>query len=605
MSAPALPYPSPNPEISPASAVEPSSPQESLPSDVLYLRDCTPETFTVAGYLSAVASTFWPGDPSRLAKLEKVLSTSRGRILATKGRPLLFALVYLRSTITMKEGSSAGQITMSDMALDFFRNLDSWLKPNAQPRQNRHMLVAPRNAGKSSLIFMILPIYLICHATRREFICAFGAKQDKAKERLSAIRTLLENHPFLRSDFPGTHPARRGSYKESDTVFRLKLVNGCTFYVSGVGSGGISGQLEDDVRPTVILLDDPEQSGEAWSPRVSQATLGTIRDVILPLSQYARVFWAGTAVGYLSLVHQAVRHEEAKLSQTSEIRAEDWVDEERFVIHWYQPVVEVPETSTASDNQLFSDRLDANTANSACNQPHPDATRRRSFWPAMWSMEVLDSEPARTFALNFANNPLSAGEGTWWRPELIKLGRLEMPPGAEQSLRLQTFLTIDPAISSKKTSDYSGIGVIAYSRTLDTFEILHIEQRKLSPEGLRIRLRDLKEQFPDATYLLCEENQGKDFVKASLLPEPIPGLQWRSYHAAVSKDQRASRMLTEYEYGRVLHRGRFIDYETQLLGWAGEGSIPNDDLIDTASQVIVHIRDAERKQLDPDRQVWL
>ena len=69
-------------------------------------------------------------------------------------------------------------------------------------------------------------------------------------------------------------------------------------------------------------------------------------------------------------------------------------------------------------------------------------------------------------------------------------------------------ISVDPAVTVKESSDYTGIAVVGYNaanRRCTVFECLQV---KLGPEALRARLIRLAEQYPRVTEIVVEVNQG-------------------------------------------------------------------------------------------------
>lgn len=537
-----------------------------LPPDEAYLQSVTPETFTEEGYLASVAQALWPQLPwkKQIDNLRWVLNDPKGRKHVTHSRLALFCLIYLRGDFVLSVGPYSGQFTVNDLTLHAWRTCGEWLKARMRPKEMRWVWASPRESGKSTMVFKAIPLWLAAHKHAR-FIAAFAHTHDQAKARLGDFRNVLHFNKLIMSDYPSlVAPARRGSYVESDTSGRYKARSGFTFYVSGAG-GSYLGLLSDGDRPDTLLLDDLEAGGENFGPTQTVSRLGTLRESILGLSQYARVLWSGTTVGYNSLIHQALRsvkHEQQNVEMPTEEDAEDWRKAESFQVNHFTATVETE---------------------------HPDGSRtERSMWPAKWTLDFLHSEEERsprTYGLNFQNMPLSMSGG-WWTPKQLRVG---VVPGQLSHV----VLAIDPAVSDlpgkSKATDPTGIAIVGWDKNADIFEVLHVESRQMSPETLHARVLWCVAQFPELTYILFEGNRS-DGPWARRLFHDVR-LKWLpDVHQRSSKDVRVMHLHQEYEDGKVLHRSRFPSYEEQCLSWAGEGSIPHDDELDAVAMAVSRIR---------------
>lgn len=525
---------------------------QTMSRDQAYLLSVTPDTFTEEGYLRAVAEEYFPDatPAQQIDKLQWVLNDSDGRRYATKSRLGLFCILYLRDDFVLRVGPNAGQFTVNDLTLHAWRTCYEWIRPRIEPKEMRWIWASPRESGKSTMVFKAIPLWLAAHK-HATFIAAFAHTYEQAKARLSDFRNVLHFNTLLKSDYPGLcAAAKRGSFVESDTAQKFKAASQFAFYVSGAG-GSYLGLLDDGMRPDVILLDDLEAGGENFSQTLSNSRLRTIRETILGLSQYARVLWSGTTVGYNSLVHQAIKSSKGDIVETEDV--DDWCRAEAFKVTHFTAINE-----------------------------------GRSIWPAKWSVEYLKTEQERsprTYALNFDNSPLSAAGG-WWKPSQIIIGSAPGPLS-------HVVLMIDPAVSDapgrSKATDPTGIAVVGWDRETDIIEIMHVEGKQLSPETLHARIIALTDRFPELTYISIEGNRSDGPWARKVFSDVR--LKWLpDVHQRVSKDVRIMHLHQEYEDGKVVHRYRFPSYEEQCLSWAGEKSIPHDDEIDAVAMAVSRIR---------------
>src|SRR6478609_6591386 len=137
----------------------------------------------------------------------RVLDDPEGRRALTRLNPLLFGLVYLRHHLTDAEGN----VSFGDAHLDWVRAARRWIRPPTRPAEQRDAYIAPRSTGKSTMWFLVLPMWAAAHGFVK-FIAAFSASAAQAEAHLSTFKLELDNNARLREDYPDLcAPAKRPS----------------------------------------------------------------------------------------------------------------------------------------------------------------------------------------------------------------------------------------------------------------------------------------------------------------------------------------------------------------------------------------------------------
>jgi hypothetical protein len=343
-----------------------------------------------------------------------LLKTAKGRIALTKYDPLLFAVLYLRHHLSGKE--TGGKVTFNDLHLELFRQARLWTIPAEKPRQYRDAYIAPRESGKSTLLFLVLPLWAAAHGHIR-FCVAFADSGTQAETHLSSFKTELESNNKLRADFPDlcTVATRRKGYNVADNRNMLHTAAGFVFAARGIDSGNL-GLKVGDTRPDLIVMDDVEPGESSYSAYLAAKRLTTIIDVILPLSEFARVVLVGTVTMLNSIVHQLVQ------SGMNPDKAPSWISEENFRVHHFNAII-----------------------------VRPDGTER-SVWPAKWTIEYLSKiRHTRSYRKNFANDP-SGNEYALLTPQVL-LERRHLHYAAKP---LKVAVAVDPSGGGRDTAGIIG-----------------------------------------------------------------------------------------------------------------------------------------------------
>lgn len=494
------------------------------PSD-RYLVTCLadPLRWSEMAYYEAVAQDVgWTLDDLTLA-----LRTPDTRLLLVATRPLLWALVHCRDSLVLQDGPHAGEVTMGTLSLDFFINLYSWTRPCEYPGQIREIMSGPRESAKSTNLAKIGPAFLLCTSNRPEFAIIVTYLHSKAKERMAGVRSILSS-PTILEDYPHVAAPPRGSFRESDTMFKFKMANGSVLMTTGIKTGGLSGELEGNLRPSLIVLDDISPGGDNWSPNVDEGTLDTIRSVIYKLGAYQRMWWVGTTTAYGSLVHQAIVA--TRLNDAS-----SWVTKDGWRVRHHLPL--------------------------PVKQSPDGALVETSYWPAKYSTEYIISQRAlddRLFSIDWANDPLSAADGTWFTREMFV--RETLPT---TSIRV---VSVDPGVS--KTGDPCGFSVVAFSLAVKKAAVDEAFELPARSTDIKRAVLHLLDKYRDTSYLVWESTNGGSEYAYSVLGEDFErttGVKLVFHSPRTDKIMRAEVLLGRYKLGQVLHPVHHRAFEDELL----------------------------------------
>lgn len=471
----------------------------------------------------------------------ELLSFPEGRIELTKYNPLLFALIYLPHHLQ----NSQGEITLSEFHVDLAEYGKNWITAPTKPKQNRDAWIAPRESGKSTWIFLILPLWAAAHG-HVKFIAAFSDAASQAETHLLTFKNELDTNEYLQNDYPELCKPKIVSTTGralANNSWRIVQSNDFIFDANGIDTNSL-GKKVFGQRPDLIILDDIEKGEKNYSEYQAGQQLNTVFDDIAPMNIYARMVFVGTTTMPNSIMDQFRKYSE--FPDDPELK---WITEQNVKVHYY-PAIMLNEDGS-----------------------------ERSVWEEKWSLEWLQSQRhLRDFAKNYMNRPVNL-DGTFWMNEDIVIESLEDYGN--------TIISVDPAVTKNKVSDYTGIAVL--SRGIDNLGngIIYVrdaQQVKLSPSDLSEKVKDLAETY-DAGLLYVETNQGGDLWKDVFKDIPI---KYRSKHQKLSKQIRAGKALNYYQQGKVRHNAHFPALEEQMWSFP---KVSHDDVLDAVVSGILYFLD--------------
>lgn len=161
-------------------------------------------------------------------------------------------------------------------------------------------------------------------------------------------------------------------------------------------------------------------------------------------------------------------------------------------------------------------------------------------------------------------------EGALWNESMIR--RIEWTPELAKEHCDRIVVFIDPAGTANKKSDETGIVVVG-RKGREGF-VLADHSGKYSPNGWAKKAID-QYRFWTADAIGAEKNFGGDMVKTTIeqeLKEAKLEARIKVTTASRSKELRAEPIVGLYEQGRILHVGKQVDLEEEMLTWIPQKS---------------------------------
>lgn len=467
--------------------------------------------------------------------------------------PLVFALLYFPHHLKAPE--TKGRMSLNEFHVAIANAAYEWVRDDLLPMELRECWVAPRGVGKSTWMFLILPVWAAAFKWRR-FIAMYADAGAQAQQHLDNIRLEFETNARLRKDFPELVSPR--PQKGGDNKREYLSKSGITLTAHGIDASTL-GAKSGHRRPDLLVFDDIEPQEAKYSAELVNKRLGTVINTIFAMNPNAVVQIAGTTTMYGSIIHQLVR------SVTSEEATElfPWITAENIRTRYFPAIV--------SD---------------------ADGTER-SLWPERWSLEWLNKiRNTKSFQMNYMNNPRSAVQetnsnaasvagGSFWEESDFKYtGDLDTALDPKEMV-----LVIDPATTSKASSDQSGLAVVSFDHRKQWAIVEEARGVRLKPKALREIVLEILHFNPLISTVLVETNQGGDFVLESLQPLPR-GIRVVNIREHAPKHFRVRQFLDYDERGWVAYRRRFPALHEQQLTFP---NVLHDDIVDATAKGVHYV----------------
>lgn len=178
---------------------------------------------------------------------------------------------------------------------------------------------------------------------------------------------------------------------------------------------------------------------------------------------------------------------------------------------------------------------------------------------------------------------LDETEGALWSGALIDADRVGSPGKPvepttyDPEFYIRTVVAIDPAVSSKRSSDETGIVIASLGKDRHVYIRSDLSGR-YTPDGWARKAINAYNTV-QADRIIAEKNNGGDLVEQNLrtISQYVP---YTAVHASKGKMARAEPVSSVYEQHRVHHVGMLKGLEDQMVNWNPQSGQPSPDRLD-------------------------
>lgn len=213
--------------------------------------------------------------------------------------------------------------------------------------------------------------------------------------------------------------------------------------------------------------------------------------------------------------------------------------------------------------------------------PHIVITRgstfdnRENLAPAFADAILKKYEGTRLGRQEIYAELLNDNPNAMWKRKDIDDRRLHKVPDGVELIRI--VVGVDPAVTSKESSDHTGI-IVAAEGSDGHYYVLADYTIKDTPKKWCEEAIKAYETW-EADRIIGEVNNGGDLIQ-TVLESIKPDLPYSAVRASRGKVVRAEPISALYEQGKVHHIGSFATLEDQMCDWMpGEDSPDNMDAL--------------------------
>ena len=187
-------------------------------------------------------------------------------------------------------------------------------------------------------------------------------------------------------------------------------------------------------------------------------------------------------------------------------------------------------------------------------------------------MKVLESMPKRKRDRFLKGEFADDSEFALWDDDMINRNRLQKAPPLKRVV-----IAVDPAVTSKDTSDETGIVVEGICAKGFLHVLADLSGVYTPTQWANVVAKAFKDYSADR--VIGEANNGGDLIE-TVLRTTAPNIPYKSVHATRDKFTRAEPVAALYEQDKAKHVGDLPELELEMTTWEGKKGEKSPNRID-------------------------
>ena len=491
-----------------------------------------------------------------------------------------FCMYFLQDTFVPKENNAARELSSSHKTLwNILSNMF------IEDEFDKLALVAPRGWAKTTVCDFALTMWLHCYR-KSEYTLVCGRTEGDATEFIAQMRQNFEENKFIINAFGELLDSR------NFTVNKLELELTNKTKIQAISStSSMRGKKYNGVRPSCIIADDYQGKADIITEEAREKKFRTWEED----SKFAgdkAVFRNGKKIKQSTkfIVLGTILHSDCFMSRLLKKNE-------------YEKIVY--KVCDFNVDEYFNSGLWLDFKNIYFNHKLNDpASQAKEFYyqnEAYMQYETIwpDKFECLETAIDYFENPIAFKQelqndasniGEKWFKSIRTIPREEI----ENETFTKTMLLVDPASTSKSTSDYSAFLVGSLSENGFKYarwsELAKINARTDFDKYVDHMIELLK-SYSDITHVYIEKNtfNGADAnqLEHKILKEP--SLRYRNITIInevqkKNKDDKISTIIPEINKGQIIFADEDDEFIRQILDFAGQQYSLHDDAPDITAE---------------------
>jgi len=515
-----------------------------------------------------------------------------------------FCLYFMSDTFVVKDTNvarqlSAGHYELWDIANEIF----------VEDKRDKAAIIEPRGFAKTTIFDMAVSVWLHCY--KKSIFTLLGAKTDTdATQFLDSIKKVFNENQKIIKCFGKLIDIKANKVNgERYTVNanEVEFTNGT--YIKTVGSGtSVRGANWGVIRPTVFIGDDfqdekniltdmaRDKQYSKWTKEIEEVGDKAVYRNGIKIKAATKIIAIGTVLHIDCLMSRLSRNNDyytilrraiiLELGQTVEDIFEygETVEDEFKPGLWLQ-----------CHDIYFDEKLNKDERKEKAKQfyeDHKEEMQFKTWWPEKWDcfldLAVKYWENRAAFMSELMNDASSIGE-KWFKSVVT-----QTKEKIENHTFIKTMLSIDPASTTTKKSDYVAMAV-GSKATNDFTYIRDLVLKRMAFEQYCKEAVKMLENNLDVTHINVEKNtyQGADVIKIKELIAKSKKIkskhyEWINEMQRKNKDEKISTVVDPINNGQIVICSECEDSKLaveQMLEFQGQQYTPHDDFIDNIAEL--------------------
>lgn len=439
---------------------------------------------------------------------------------------------------------------------DMFRDAQSLIL-NYNLRNNQFVRAAPRGHGKSRIISVVFPLWIICYKYRRN-IMLIADTGSQSKEYIATIKAELEDNERLRKDFGDLTGAAKWTEDEIITRNDIRVV--------AKSSGqSLRGSSYKNIRPEVVILDDLENDEQVETENQRRKLYNWFMKVLMPVGNDETVFlYVGTVLHYEALLYKVLTDSAFNDWNRKMYRAINEFNQSPLWGDWEEKYLDISNPNAAEDaHQFLVEHQDEMLKDVDVLWPE----KYKNLLETYEKLMIFQLQDNDAFNSEYQNNPMTEESRIFKQEWLDQNYYTELPKMKE------IYASVDLSMGKSRTSDTSAI--IVMGRGVDNYlYVMEADVARRPPDEICKAIIEYVVKYGnDITGFVIETNVFQEFFAKTLKKECIDmGLyvNWieeKSVGAKDSKDLRIRSLAPKIKNGYIKFNPAHKTLIKQLLNY--------------------------------------